>query len=213
MTKQSAQKISKGSVYEARMMNTRKLVSTLSSSERKGQAVLAEKLCLPISYVSHVIGLNPKKRIDETTAREIEDAFQKPDFWLDQFHEDDLTRSPSPQGNPKEKTEEMERISERLATLNRKWADLARALGTNDQSIYNWRTRDGGIPKAHLVATARFLECSIDWLLTGMDATEKATSAPENNSNSIAIVLVEKLTDAHRRIGFLEQELKQKQES
>lgn len=45
------------------------------------------------------------------------------------------------------------------------WADFARALGSSDQRVYNWKKR--GVPKSEADRIAGVLGCSIDWLLTG----------------------------------------------
>lgn len=211
MTSRKPIQIPKGSVHEARLINTRMLAATLAPG-RKGQAALAKELERSPSQISHMIGTNPTKRIGENMAWEIEEAFHKPRYWLDHFHQDAESNDPVPPREHKVASEEMERVSDRLYQLGYKWADLARELGTNDQVVYNWRVRDGGIPKAHLAATARLLECSIDWLLTGADgptllAEPPLNSAPDSNPNSTVALMIEQLAEAHQQIGRLESEL------
>ena len=213
--KNASQLIKPGSIHEARLTNTRNLAATLAPGQ-KGQAALAKELNRSASQICHMIGANPTKRIGEIMAREIEKAFRKPPYWIDQFHDGEYS-DPVPPNEYKETSEEIGCVNERLWTLRYKWADLARELDTNDQTVYNWRARDGGIPKAYLAATARFLECTIDWLLTGSDGTVQSQSAnkpgspteQENTPNSTTALLIEQLNEAHRRIGCLELELKQ----
>ncbi len=60
----------------------------------------------------------------------------------------------------------IERIKTLLDERGDNWADLARALGTTDQRVYNWRKR--GLPEAEGHRVARALGVSTDWLMSGM---------------------------------------------
>ncbi|KXS55293.1 MAG: Uncharacterized protein AWU57_279 [Marinobacter sp. T13-3] len=74
--------------------------------------------------------------------------------------------------NRKTCCEEAVRIQERLDRRGLSWSDVGDALDVTDQKLYYWRKK--GVPKQHLPALARFLGCSIDWLLTGQADTPDA---------------------------------------
>lgn len=72
----------------------------------------------------------------------------------------------------------LQRVNERLKTLNMSWAEFARRLGTTDQRVYNWRKR--GVPKSEADKVASILECSTDWLLTGVHTAREPPAAYAN---------------------------------
>src|SRR5690606_32929505 len=67
--------------------------------------------------------------------------------------------------NPKASCDEAIRIQERLTATGQTWADLGAAADVSDQNLYYWRKK--GVPKLYLATVASFLNCSVDWLLTG----------------------------------------------
>lgn len=84
----------------------------------------------------------------------------------------------------------MDRIEQLLDDDDLKWADVARALGTSDQAVHNWKKR--GIPQHAMPKIAKFLGCSIDWLYTGQGAPypagsiSRAANIPEELSASLS---------------------------
>ncbi len=81
---------------------------------------------------------------------------------------------------------EIERVQKELTSIQKNWADLARALGVTDQVVYNWRSR-ARIPKGHQVKVAVFLRKSVDWLLTGDNIprqTENYRGEPDQEKNA-----------------------------
>lgn len=78
---------------------------------------------------------------------------------------------------PKSTSTEATRIQERLTATNRTWGDLGNALDVAPQNLYNWRER--GVPKHYLAPVAQFIDCSIEWLLTGRDRLEKEPSGQD----------------------------------
>lgn len=67
------------------------------------------------------------------------------------------------------------RLELRLSELHWKPADLAKALGTTDQRVYNWRQR--GVPASEAASIAKAIGCTTDWLLTG-----RGPKTPEGHS-------------------------------
>lgn len=183
------------SLFEARLINARTLAEQLEP-KRGGQAALAKALSRSPSQIAHIIGVRPTKRIGEELAREIEHSFNKPQYWLDQFHNDEHGDLPLTEDNT---LEEIVRVNDRLSDLRLSWADLSRELGITNQRTYNWRQR--GLPKTELVNIAQILHCSVTWLLTG--ETERDDHAL-NNEGVTTNQLLQKLAEAHQRIGYLE---------
>lgn len=200
--------IEAGSVYEARLINARKLSESLGPSHGS-QAALASMLSLSPSRITHIIGPNPTKRIGEEMARKIEHAFEKPVYWLDQFHDQEYD-DPENVGEDVFHLPEILRVNQRLVELGLKWSDLARGLETNDQRVYNWRIR--GLPKAELVKVSDFLQCSIDWLLTGSEfsggVARRVLAPSSSKSSTMNEVLLQRLLEAHEEIGQLKAQLK-----
>lgn len=71
---------------------------------------------------------------------------------------------------------QIDRIDSKLAKLNKKWADMGRAVGVTDQVMTNWKKR-GGVSKSKEAAVAAFLHESIEWLKTGQGAKRPAAPA------------------------------------
>jgi len=61
------------------------------------------------------------------------------------------------------------RIQERLDIKGVTWAHLGNGLDVTDQRLYYWRKH--GVAKQYLAPLADYLDCSIDWLLTGRSDT------------------------------------------
>jgi plasmid maintenance system antidote protein VapI len=68
---------------DIRLKNFRHLVR-----EAGGASFVARKLGVSQSRISHLIGVNPHRKIGEKTAIKIEKVFNKPDGWLDKIHPD-----------------------------------------------------------------------------------------------------------------------------
>ena len=66
----------------ARIANARRLME-----EAGGPGAFARRIERDTSYVSQIIGPNPRKGIGDKLARAIETAFRKPEGWLDVTHE------------------------------------------------------------------------------------------------------------------------------
>lgn len=72
-------------IEEIRRENARALASLAG-----GRGIFAEQVELSESRVSQLIGINPTKNIGRSTARRIEQAFNKPVGWLDVLHGEPL---------------------------------------------------------------------------------------------------------------------------
>ena len=107
---------------------------------------------------------------------------------------------------------EILRANQRLLELGLKWSDLARALETSDQRVYNWRAR--GLPKSELVKVSEFLQCSIDWLLTGSEFSDgtarSGVATSSDQSSNMPEILLQRLLEAHQEIGQLKVQIKSK---
>lgn len=101
--------------------------------------------------------------------------------------------------------EEMARVKMRLNEMDYSWADLARNLNTSNQRVNNWKSR--GLPKSELVDIAHFLQCSIEWLITGVGSVGVRNTRSHSPADDAAIALLDRLEKAYSRIGALEAEL------
>lgn len=75
-------------VKEIRKANLKALSNSIG-----GISALAERIGRSQSQISHIIGKNPVRNIGSRMAKEIEKAFDKPEGWLDNIH-DNLSEQP-----------------------------------------------------------------------------------------------------------------------
>ena len=61
-----------------------------------------------------------------------------------------------------------DRVEQRLEYIHRNKSDLASAVGESSQNITNWLRR-GNIPHPKRENVADFLQCSVEWLTTGVE--------------------------------------------
>lgn len=76
----------------------------------------------------------------------------------------------------------MKRIWNKIEPLGMTWADFARAMGTDNQNVNNWKKR--GISKSRIAEAARVAGTSTDYIMTGegsigLTASPKATVSPK----------------------------------
>lgn len=91
------------------------------------------------------------------------------------------------------------RFRELLETCGRTQKDVARELELSEGALINYK-RDS-VPKSmELLAIARYFGVSMEWLLTGEDASR---SGPASGSAVDAAVWKQKCQDAERRLDGL----------
>ena len=56
-----------------------------------------------------------------------------------------------------------------------KQADIAKAIGKGTSQITNWKNRNSDPPIEHLPAIAKLLNVSVEWLITGKEASALPT--------------------------------------
>lgn len=72
-------------IYAVRLANARRLVEEAGNAQRFGEKIGSSK-----SRTSQIIGKNPIRAIGDDAAEQIEQAFGRPENWLDQDHSDHL---------------------------------------------------------------------------------------------------------------------------
>jgi len=95
-----------------------------------------------------------------------------------------------------QRVNDIERMTAAAAKLGLTDADLARALGTTQQTIWNWRMR-ANIPKHRLMAVADVLHVRPEWLLTGRGEPEP-TVALDSQAADLALRWLQ-LAPHHRK--------------
>lgn len=81
--------------------------------------------------------------------------------------------------------DDISRLDELIRERGWLWSDFARAYGTTNQRVYNWRKR--GIPKGEAVDIAKIFGTTAEWLIEGKGArttTLRERAAPYMTSNT-----------------------------
>lgn len=79
------------------------------------------------------------------------------------------------------------RLDLRLSEMGWKPTDLAKAMNTTDQRVYNWRVR--GVPGTEAPNIARALGVTTDWLLTGSEPKFPQKMTAKNTAEANASYL------------------------
>lgn len=75
----------------------------------------------------------------------------------------------------------IERIYETLDNKGKKAIDLVNCLGITTSTMSTWKARKNDPPAKYMPAIAKFLDVSLDYLMTGVDAPVRKCTTEEED--------------------------------